>query len=78
MFLIGAVPFVSEEAPGLCGIVMQEIIHGESLSHHFSPSLQNLVTATLVGQADRLTPDLLDRFEGRSFTEDEAFFLTHH
>lgn len=77
MFLFGDVPFLGDTYGGLCGVVMQEIVYGESLSWEYSPSLQNLlkITATLVGQGDRLAPGLLERFGGRSLTADEARIL---
>jgi hypothetical protein len=80
MFLIGDVPFLEGTYGGLCAVVMQEIVYGESLSADFAPSLQNLVNmaATLTGQGDRLAGDLLQRFEGRAFTDDEAFILHNH
>ena len=59
---------------GLCAVVTQEIVYGESLSADFVPSLPNRVnmTATLAGQGDRLAGELLGRFEGRAFTDEEA------
>ena len=80
MFLIGDVPFLEGTYGGLCAVVMQEIVYGESLSADFAPSLQNLVnmSATLAGQGDRLAGELIERFEGRAFTDDEASILLNH
>ncbi len=71
MFLIG-----NEESGSGC-ILMQEIVSCVGLSQEFTPSLQGLLltVATLGGQASRLAPNLRERFGGRAFTEEDAFFL---
>ena len=71
MFLIG-----NDESGRGC-ILMQEIVSCVGLSQESAPSLQDLLltVGTLGGQASRLAPDLRERFGGRPFTEDDAFFL---
>lgn len=71
MFLIG-----NEESGRGC-VLMQEIFAAQSIAEEFAPSLQNLllVIATMGGQASRLAPGLRERFGGRAFSPEEAFFL---
>lgn len=80
LFLIGNMPFMSETGDGLCAVLMQEIVFGESLSFDFAPSMQNLIetVARMGGQSSRFAPDLLDRYGGRPFTDDDAMILTLH
>lgn len=71
MFLIG-----NDESGRGC-ILMQEIFSCESLSEEFLPSLKNLLLtiATLGGQGSRVAPQIHERFGGRAFNEEDAFFL---
>jgi hypothetical protein len=77
LFLIGNIPFMSETGDGLCAVLMQEIFFGEGLSFDFAPSMQNLIetVARMGGQGSRFAPDLVDRYGGRPFTDDDAMIL---
>ena len=73
MFILGDVPFIGDGGHGPCAVVMQEIVFGESLSFEFPPSLNHVLnlTARLAGQAHRFTPEILERFGGRAFQDDD-------
>jgi hypothetical protein len=80
MFVAGDIPFIGENGVGPCVIVMQEIVFGRALSFDFSPSIQNLLdmAARLAGQAHRYSSDLIERFGGRRFVDDDEMVLTFY
>lgn len=77
LFVTGDLPFMIESGTGLCAVMMQEIVFAEGLSFEFAPSLQTLINtvARLGGQSSNFASDILQRFGGRRFTEDDAPIL---
>jgi hypothetical protein len=75
--IFGRAFLVGNEESGLGGVLMQEIIFGDTLSWDYPPSVQYALRqiATVCGQAVRLAPDLIARFNARPLRDDEAFFL---
>jgi hypothetical protein len=76
MFVIGGVPFVSN-TPGRCAVVMQEIFFGgRHLSMGSVPTMNHLldVAGRLAGQGTRFAPEIVERFGGRPFGEDDESY----
>jgi len=77
LFVTGDLPFMIESGNGLCAIFMQELVYGSGLSYEFPPSIQGLINlfGRLGGQSSRFAGELLERFGGRRFTDNEAGIL---
>jgi hypothetical protein len=81
LYLTGNLPYFSTEiTSGPCLVAMQEIVFGSSLSLSSPPSIDNLVkmVGTMTTQGNRLSGELMERYGGRPFSDDDAMFLTHH
>jgi hypothetical protein len=73
----GRIYLIGNDESGRGAILMQEILRGEAISTSFRPSVENLeqVGSTLIAQGEHLANDLVSRFNGRPFRDDEHMFL---
>ena len=76
-FMIGRIYAINMTRPGLCDVVMEDIIFGAVLSWDFVPSMQDLATraTTLTNGAARAGVQIRAQFGGRPFTPDDVMAL---